>query len=101
MQMESQRLSAARTVCTSLAEQHYENFPVGSRWIASHLRADVHAIYAFARTADDFADEAQHEGHRLERLSQWRELLYEAKDGKAEHPVFIALSNAIQKHQIP
>ncbi len=33
-----------------------ENFPVGSVLIAKHLRAHVHAYYAFARNADDIAD---------------------------------------------
>lgn len=36
---------------------HYENFPVGSRMLPRRLRRPVHAIYAFARTADDVADE--------------------------------------------
>lgn len=36
---------------------HYENFPVGSLMLPRHLRRPVHAIYAFARTADDIADE--------------------------------------------
>lgn len=36
---------------------HYENFPVGSLMLPRRLRRPVHAIYAFARTADDIADE--------------------------------------------
>ena len=34
---------------------HYENFPVGSLALPRRLRRPVHAIYAFARTADDIA----------------------------------------------
>ncbi len=34
-----------------------ENFPVGSRLIAPRLRPHVVAFYAFARTADDIADD--------------------------------------------
>jgi phytoene synthase len=94
------RLWDARQFCTDLAEKHYENFPVG-RWVASGLRPHVHAIYAFARTADDFADEAEHEGARLERLSLWRTLLHEAAAGEAEHPVFVALADTIARFQIP
>ncbi|MBC7414672.1 MAG: squalene synthase HpnC [Herminiimonas sp.] len=36
---------------------HYENFPVASLLLPARLRPAVHAIYAFARTADDIADE--------------------------------------------
>ncbi len=36
---------------------HYENFPVGSLILPRRLRKPVHAVYAFARTADDMADE--------------------------------------------
>jgi phytoene synthase len=39
-----------------LARQHYENFPVG-RLVPKKIRPHVHAVYAFARVADDLADE--------------------------------------------
>ena len=57
--------------CQQLAATHYENFPVGSLLIRKYLRPHVHAIYAFARTADDFADEPGLEKEeRLEKLSE-------------------------------
>ena len=40
-----------------MAVDHYENFPVGSVLVPRRLRKPIHAIYAFARTADDYADE--------------------------------------------
>ncbi|MCC7126066.1 MAG: squalene/phytoene synthase family protein, partial [Acidobacteria bacterium] len=43
--------------CEALARANYENFPVASRLLPRHLRKHVAAIYAFARTADDIADE--------------------------------------------
>jgi len=94
-------LPAARRFCTQMAQTHYENFPVGSWWIPSHLRPHVHTIYAFARAADDFADEAEHLGARLERLGLWRQMLQEAYEGKAEHPIFVALADTALAHQIP
>ena len=42
--------------CTRLAREHYENFPVG-RLVPKKIRPHVHAVYAFARVADDLADE--------------------------------------------
>lgn len=41
----------------SLARRHYENFPVGSWLLPPRARRHLHRIYAFARTADDLADE--------------------------------------------
>ncbi len=40
-----------------MSVNHYENFPVGSLILPRRLRKPIHAIYAFARTADDIADE--------------------------------------------
>jgi len=42
--------------CERLAREHYENFPV-ARLVPKRLRRHVAAIYAFARVADDIADE--------------------------------------------
>lgn len=50
---------------------HYENFPVASRLVPARLRPAVVAIYRFARTADDIADEGDAPAHaRLEALEQ-------------------------------
>ncbi len=45
----------------AMAGRHYENFPVGSWLVPRSLRRHIHRIYAFARTADDIADEQQDE----------------------------------------
>jgi len=87
--------------CDFLAAEHYENFPVGSRWIPKAKRRYVHAIYAFARIADDFADEARHDGSRLELLADWREQLAACYRGQARHPVFVALRETAQRFEIP
>ncbi len=50
-------LREAYAACEALAKSHYENFPVASTLMPAHLRPHVAAVYAFARTADDFADE--------------------------------------------
>ena len=72
-------LAQAYAACQRLAAAHYENFPVGSRLLPAPMRPHVAAVYAFARTADDFADE---EGYKLaERhalLDDWHERLLRA-----------------------
>jgi squalene synthase HpnC len=61
----------------------------------------VWALYAFARSADDFADEARYAGRRAEALSFWEEQLERAFHGEADHPVFIALRETIDRCEIP
>ena len=50
-------IAAAYAACQQLVRSHYENFPVASFILPKRLRLPISAIYAFARTADDFADE--------------------------------------------
>ena len=50
-------LARAYAACERLAQSHYENFPVASRLLPATMRPHVAAVYAFARTADDIADE--------------------------------------------
>jgi squalene synthase HpnC len=59
--------------------EHYENFPVASWLCPPHLRAPIAAIYHFARTADDLADEGQASAEqRLADLAAYRQALNEA-----------------------
>ena len=55
--MRDTAVAGAYNHCIKIARSHYENFPVASRLIARDLRKPISVIYAFARTADDFADE--------------------------------------------
>ncbi len=88
--------------CSDLARKHYENFPTASRLIRPELRPAVAAIYAFARTADDMADEGNDDPEsRLKQLNAWETLLERCPDQELEHSVFLALGDAIRKHQLP
>jgi phytoene synthase len=72
MTLQGTALEQAYAACQQLAESHYENFPVASRLMPARLRPHVAAIYAFARTADDFADEPGREpAERLRLLDEW------------------------------
>lgn len=60
----------------SLANNHYENFPVASFFLPEHLRKPIAMIYSFARQADDFADEGDLTiEHRLSLLNGFRDEL--------------------------
>lgn len=70
------RLAEAYACCERLASAHYENFPVASRLLPSTMRPHIAAIYAFARRADDFADEpGLTAAERLRLLDAWAERL--------------------------
>ena len=94
-------LNAAFAYCESLTRSHYENFPVGSRLIPARIRPHVYSIYAFARTADDLADEpGLAPDERMERLDEWEAKLdtcLESPDG----PILTALAETIRSQQIP
>lgn len=77
-----------------MAFGHYENFPVASLLLPQPQRDGIAAIYAFARTADDFADEPEHAADRLGLLEDWMARLEKPAEG---HPVFTALHDAIQR----
>jgi squalene synthase HpnC len=86
--------------CEERVREHYENFPVGMM-VPRARRPYVHALYAFARAADDFADEPMYEGMRAEKLDQWEARLHAAYDGRADDPIFIALAETVRALDIP
>lgn len=92
--------------CEGMARAHYENFPVGSLLVPKARRKHVYSIYAFARTADDFADEGYDSGEwtearRLAALTDWEHKLDESFAGRAEHPVFVALAATAAELKLP
>ncbi len=93
-------LDEAFAHCERRAREHYENFPVGL-FVPRARRPYVHALYAFARAADDFADEPRYEGSRVEKLDQWEARLHAAYDGRAEDPIFLALGETVRRLAIP
>ncbi|MEO7129042.1 MAG: squalene synthase HpnC [Rhodoferax sp.] len=85
---------------------HYENFPVASWLCPPRLRPAIAAIYWFARTADDVADEGNAPAQqRLDDLAAYRADLDAVADARAPSPrwpdVFGPLSAAIQEFKLP
>ena len=100
-------VDAAYARCLDLARRHYENFPVASRLLPRPMRRHVAAIYAFARTADDFADEgADPPAVRLARLDEWEVRLDDAVNGRAvgsgnaQGAVFVALADTMRRFEL-
>ena len=96
--------SAADNVPVSV--EHYENFPVASWLCPPALRSAVVAIYHFARTADDLADEGVFTAEqRRAALARYRQALHAAAGGQplidAWPGVFDPLAAAIAQHGLP
>ena len=96
-------LRAAYAECERLARAHYENFPVASRLVPPHMRPHVAAVYAFARTADDFADEGRRsDNERLRLLDDWQNRLHACvTDCSPDDRVFLALGATIRVCHLP
>ncbi len=102
-------LASAYSYCERVARQHYENFPVASFLLPAAARPHIAAVYAFARVADDLADEGDvPPAERLAALDKWSARLLAAAYGEPhardEHAnVFLALSNTIRtcRLQVP
>lgn len=89
-----------------MATDHYENFPVASWWCPAPLRPAVLAIYRFARTADDLADEGDAPAaDRLGQLAAYRQALQAVLEGGVGSgrwgPVFEPLAGAVRDHALP
>ncbi len=101
-------LQASYEKCNELAYSHYENFPV-ARMVPKGIRPHIAAIYAFARTADDIADEehesiAEDSPIRIENLKKFESQL-DIKNPELLEPqwnwIFIALKDTVEKFDIP
>ncbi len=84
-----------------LAQQHYENFPVGSFFIPKRYRRPIHLIYAFSRVADDIADEGNMLPEtRIASLDAWERTLEKALGGEKEDDFFTELAAVIREFDL-
>jgi phytoene synthase len=107
-------IDAAYAACVREARGHYENFPVASLLVPRSMRRDVAAVYAFARAADDFADEGTRSvEERLRLIDGWLQRLRhaaisddagpEVRPGEPSNAVaiFLALGASIRRRMLP
>ena len=101
--MNKETLQNAYAECLELANSHYENFPVASRLLPKHLRLPIAVIYAFARRADDFADEGDlSDEERIAALTDYGTKLDLIEQGQqVDDSTFIALADVIKQHELP
>jgi len=94
-------VAEARAWCKQLAESHYENFHVASWFLPPALRPHFHSIYAYCRVSDDLGDEVGDRSVALALLDLWGRELDACYEGRARHPVFVALAETIRACSIP
>jgi squalene synthase HpnC len=94
-------LEEAQAWCQRLAESHYENFHVASWFLPKDLRPHFHSIYAYCRVSDDLGDEVGDSSVALALLDFWGRELDACYEGRARHPVFVALAQTIKECFIP
>jgi squalene synthase HpnC len=91
----------ARDYTRWLATHHYENFHVVSFLLPKRLHQDFYNVYAYCRWADDLGDEMGGRAESLRLLDWWRTELDAMYQGRATHPVFVALRDTVRKYGIP
>src|SRR5580700_9018146 len=84
-----------------LATHHYENFHVVSFLLPKRLHQDFYNVYSYCRWADDLGDEISDRAESLRLLEWWRTELAAMYQGRATHPVFVALGPTVSRHSIP
>ena len=86
-----------------MAVRHYENFPVASLLVPAALRPPIEAIYRFARSADDLADEGSDPPDlRLRKLHGYHAALAAIEGGEAPRdPMFRDLAGVIRAYALP
>lgn len=105
----SPTLQQAYSACRRVAEDHYENFPVASWLLPAPMRPHVAAVYAFARYADDLADEGDYcADDRLALIDDWLTRLLAAVDGPVSTGsaddrdlVLMAVADTIRSRDLP
>src|SRR5271157_2794632 len=91
----------ARAYTRWLATHHYENFHVVTFLLPKRLHQDFFNVYAFCRWADDLGDEIGDRSESLRLLDWWRAELAAMYDCRPAHPVFVALRETVERHEIP
>jgi len=91
----------ARAYTRWLATHHYENFHVVSFLLPKRLHQDFYNVYAYCRWADDLGDEIGDPVESLRLLAWWRAELDAMYQGRATHPVFVALAATVRRYGIP
>jgi len=94
-------LARAHRHCAEVTRRSGSSFAAAFWLLDRSQRRAIHAVYAFCRLADDIADDPAVRGDRALLLARWRAELDAVYAGRAEHPVGIALADAVRRYALP
>jgi phytoene synthase len=94
-------LLAAHQHCAEVVRRSGSSFAAAFWMLPMPRRRALHAIYAFCRLADDIADDPSVSGDRAKLLERWRDELAAVYEGRAAHPVGVALADAVERYRLP
>jgi phytoene synthase len=94
-------LLAAQKHCAEVVRRSGSSFAAAFWMLPKPRRRALHAIYAFCRLADDIADDPSVSGDRGKLLERWRDELAAVYEGRATHPVGVALADAVRRYRLP
>ena len=87
--------------CADKAAQSGSSFYYSFRLLAPDRRRAITALYAFCREVDDVVDEVCDPNVARAKLAWWRDEVERIYDGTPQHPVAIALRDAVQRYRLP
>ncbi len=94
-------LETARAYTSRLARTHYENFRVATWLLPRRLHQAFYDIYAYCRWSDDLGDEVGDPRTALALLDWWEGEFERGLEGRARHPVIVAIERTIAEHDLP
>ena len=99
------RLRASYQKCKNLNSKHGKTYYLATLLLPKEKRPYVHALYGFARYADEIVDDLASqlsEREKEEKLNNWGDLvLADLKSGSSEDPIAAALVDTATKFSIP
>ncbi|MBF0434223.1 MAG: squalene/phytoene synthase family protein [Magnetococcales bacterium] len=88
--------------CREIARKTSDQHSLGSLLVPRKLRPFLYAIFAFAKTADDFTGlPGRDDSVKLRLLDDWSRRLLQAESGEPDHPTFRALAHTLDVTALP
>ncbi|MEJ2858826.1 MULTISPECIES: phytoene/squalene synthase family protein [unclassified Saccharothrix] len=93
-------LPAAYARCRALNARHGRTFFLATRLLPRRDRPAVHALYGFARWADEIVDDGRHADPAADLDALERGLEDELAGRRTGHPVLTALADTVRRYRI-
>ncbi|EDY87651.1 phytoene synthase [gamma proteobacterium HTCC5015] len=93
-------LAQARAYCLDKTKSSGSSFYHSFRFLPEEQRLGMIALYAFCREVDDVVDETLDEQQARSELDEWRQRVDDLYNGRADHPVCIALKDDLQRFNL-